>query len=87
MCDKAPGSPVNKLFQLRLYLPGEALKDVEPLGHSAAAYKTAKERLERTFDGKRRQIALHLEVLENFNHFALETQGTSRDLQICYTLL
>ena len=57
--DKAPATPEYKLLQLRQYLFGEALKVVEPLGHSAAAYETAKERLERKFGGKRRQIVLH----------------------------
>ena len=55
--DNAPATPEYKLLQLRQYLSGEALKVVEPLGHSAAAYETAKERLERKFGGKRRQIA------------------------------
>ena len=36
------------------------------LWDTAAAYETAKERLESKFGGKRRQIALHLEELENF---------------------
>jgi len=78
--DKAPATPEYKLLQLRQYLSGETLKVVEPLGHSAAAYETAKERLERNFGGKRRQIALHLKELENFG---LEMQGILRDLQIC----
>ena len=43
--DKAPATPEYKLLQLRQYLSGEELKVVEPLGHSAAAYETAKERL------------------------------------------
>ena len=64
--DKAPATLEYKLLQLSQYLPGEALKVVEPLGHSAAAYEMAKERLERKFGGKRHQIALHLEELENF---------------------
>ena len=81
--DKATATPEYKLIQLRQYLSGEALKVLEPLGHSAAVYETAKERLERTFRGKRRLIALQLEELENLSHSALEMQGTSRDLQIC----
>ena len=81
--DKAPATPEYKLLQLRQYLSGEALKVGEPLGHSAAAYETAKERLERKFGGKRRQIALHLEELGTLSHFALEMQGTLRDWQIC----
>ena len=76
--DKAPATPECKLLQLRQYLSGEALKVVEPLGHSAAAYETAKERLERKFGGKRRQIALHLEELENFKPLR---PGNARDLE------
>ena len=60
--DKAPATPEYKLLQLRQYLVGENLKCVERLGHSAAAYEAAKERLKRKFGGKRRQIALHLEL-------------------------
>ena len=64
--DKAPATPEYKLLQLRQYLSGEALKAIENLGHSASAYEAAKSRLERKYGGKRRQIALHLEELENF---------------------
>ena len=53
-----------KLLQLRQYLSGEALQVKENLGHSATAYETAKERLERKYGGKRRQIAIYLENLE-----------------------
>ena len=82
--DKAPATPEYKLLQLRQYLSGEALKVVEPLGHSAAAYETAKERLERKFGGKRRQIALHLEELENFEPLR---PGNARDLEKLADLL
>ena len=82
--DKAPTTPEYKLLQLRQYLSGEALKVVEPLGNSAAAYETAKERLERKFGGKRRQIALHLEELENFKPLRL---GNARDLERLADLL
>ena len=82
--DKAPATPEYKLLQLRQYLSGEALKVVEPLGHSAAAYETAKERLERKFGGKRRQIALHLEELENFKPLR---PGNARDLERLADLL
>ena len=71
-------TPEYKLLQLRQYLSGEALKVVEPLGHSAGAYKTAKKRLERKFGGKRRQIALHLEELDNFKPLR---PGNARDLE------
>ena len=36
---QAPATPDYKLLQLRQHLSGEALKIVEPLGHSAAAYE------------------------------------------------
>ena len=82
--DKAPATPEYKLLQLRQYLSGEALKVVEPLGHSAAAYETAKERLKRKFGGKRRQIALHLEELENFKPLR---PGNAMDLERLADLL
>ena len=78
--DKAPATPEYKLLQLRQYLSGEASKVVEPLGHSA----TAKKRLERKFGGKRRQIALHLEELENFKPLR---PGNARDLERLADLL
>ena len=76
--DKTPATPEYKLLLLRQHLPGKALKVVEPLGHSAAAYEAAKERLERKFGCKRRQIALHLEKLENFKP---HRPGNARDLE------
>ena len=63
--DQAPLTPEYKLLQLREYPGGEALKVVENLGHSAAAYDAAKSRLERKYGGERRQMALHLEELGN----------------------
>ena len=75
--DKAPATPEYKLLQLRQYLVGENLKCVERLGHSAAAYEAAKERLKRKFGGKRHQIALHLE-LDKFKPIHL---GYSRDIE------
>ena len=64
--DNAPATAEYKLLQLRQCLAGEALKAIENLGHSATAYHTAKERLERKFGGHRRQVALYLEEVENF---------------------
>ena len=55
---------------------------MEPLGRSADAYETAKERLERKFGGKQRQIALHLEELENFKPLR-SGNASDLDLQIC----
>ena len=48
---QAPATPEYKLLQLRQHLSGEALKIVEPLGHSAAAYEAAIILLERKFGG------------------------------------
>ena len=64
--DQAPATAEYKLLQLRQCLAGEALKAIESLSHSATAYQTAKERLDRKFGGQRRQIALYLEDIDNF---------------------
>ena len=64
--DKAPATAEYKVLQLRQYLSGEALKCIENLGHSAVAYETAQERLERKFGGQRRQVAIYLEELDTF---------------------
>ena len=74
--DKA--TPEYKLLQPRQYLSGDALKAIENLGHSASTYKAAKSRLERKYGGRRRQIALHLEELENFKPVRL---GHPRDIE------
>ena len=42
------------------------MKAIESLGHSAIAYQTAKERLDRKFGGQQRQIVLYLEVIDYF---------------------
>ncbi|MCG8076809.1 MAG: DUF1759 domain-containing protein, partial [Candidatus Thiodiazotropha taylori] len=76
--DSAPATKEYKLLQLRQYLAGEALKAVESLGHSAVAYEAAKERLERKYGGKRRQIAIYLDELERFRQIRL---GNARDLE------
>ena len=47
------------------HLSGEALKIVEPLGHSAATCEAAIALLERKFGEERQKLALHLEELEN----------------------
>ncbi len=64
--NNAPATKEYKLLQLRQYLSGEALKAVADLGHSAAAYDAALERLERKFGGKRRQIELQFQSLTEF---------------------
>jgi hypothetical protein len=57
--ESAPATKEYKLLQLRQYLSGDALKAIENLGHSAASYDAAKERLERKFGGQRRQIVAY----------------------------
>ena len=82
--DNAPATPENKLLQLRQYVSGEALQTIESLGHSATAYEAAKERLERKYGGRRRQIAVYLEDLENFKQVR---SGNARDLEQLADLL
>ena len=45
---------------------GEALNCIEKLGHSAMAYDTDSQRLERKFGGHLSQVARYLEELETF---------------------
>ena len=76
--DTAPATGEYKLLQLRQCLSGEALSVIENLGHSASAYEVAKERLERRYGGKRRQVALYLEDLESFQKIR---PGNAKDLE------
>ena len=76
--DSATVSDEYKLLQLRQSLDGEALKVIEGLGHSAAAYNVALQRLERKFGGSRRQVALYLEEL---SHFKPVRDGNAKDLE------
>ena len=76
--DRAPATPEYKLLQLRQYLSGVALEAIENLGFSGAAYEAAKDRLERKFGGKRREIAIHLEDLDNFKAVK---DGCSKDIE------
>ena len=76
--DQAPATGEYKLLQLRQYLTGDALKAIEGIGHSAAAYETAKERLDRKFGGRRRQLAIYLEELENIKPIR---NGNTKDLE------
>ena len=72
---QASATPEYKLLQLRQHLSGEALKIVEPVGHSAAAYEAAIALLERKFGGERRKLALHLEELENIKSLRTGNAG------------
>ncbi|MCU7929154.1 MAG: DUF1759 domain-containing protein, partial [Candidatus Thiodiazotropha sp. (ex Dulcina madagascariensis)] len=76
--DSAPATGEYKLLQLRQYLSGDALKVIDSLGHSATAYEAAKDRLERKYGGKRRQIAIYLEELEQFRQIR---HGNARDIE------
>ena len=82
--DGAPLTPEYKLLQLREYLAGDAQKVVENLGHSAAAYQAAKDRLERKYGGNRRKMALHLEELDKFKGIRV---GSARDVEAFADLL
>ena len=76
--DQAPATAEYKLLQLRQCLAGEALRAIESLGHSATAYQTAKERLDRKFGGQRCQIALYLEEIDDFRPIR---PGNSKDIE------
>ncbi|KAJ8051026.1 hypothetical protein HOLleu_04443 [Holothuria leucospilota] len=76
--DVSPVTPEYKLLQLRQYLSGEALKVIENLGHSATAYQAAKDRLDRKYGGKRRQIALRFEELHEFKPIRA---GNAKDVE------
>ena len=76
--DSVPATGEYKLLQLRNYLSGDALKVIDSLGHSATAYETAKDRLERKYGGRRRQIAIYREELEQFRQIR---HGNARDLK------
>ena len=76
--DSAPATGEYKLLQLRQYLSGDALKVIDSLGHSATAFEAAKDRLERKYGGKRRQIAIYLEEIDQFRQIR---QGNARDIE------
>ena len=76
--DTAPPTGEYKLLQLRQCLSGEALNVIESLGHSAAAYEADKERLERRYGGKRRQVAIYLKDLDKFLRIR---PGNTKDLE------
>lgn len=82
--DNIPATGEYKLLQLRQYLSGEALKVIKNLGHSSTAYEASKERLERKYGGRRRQIAIYLEELEQFRQIR---PGNSRTLDRVADLL
>jgi hypothetical protein len=76
--DRTNISPVYKLRRLHNCLECEACTMIESFSYSASAYNVAMERLERTNGGKRCQIALRLEELNNFRQMC---DDNSRDLE------
>ena len=76
--DSAPATAEYKLMQLRQYVSVEALKVIDSFGHSAATYQAAKDRLDRKYGGKRRQIALYHEELEEFPQIR---HGHAKDIE------
>ena len=50
---------------------------IENLGHSSTAYDAANEQLEQKFGGRHRQIAIYIEVFEQFRQ---TRSGNARDL-------
>ena len=55
---------------------------IDSLGHSATANEAAKERLDRKYGGRRRQIAIYLQELEQFPQIRSETRKILKTLQI-----
>ena len=53
-------------FSLKKYLPCEPLNLVQRLGHSTRACKTATDKLEGEYGGKRQHIPVYLNPLESF---------------------
>ena len=60
--DNAPATGEYKLLQLIQ----EVLAVIENLDHSSTTYEAAKERLESKYLGRRRQITIYLDELEQF---------------------
>ena len=57
----------EKMLRLQNCLRGKALETVRDLGYSDYAYEKAKEKLERKYGGKRRQILTHLATLRGLS--------------------
>ena len=51
---------------------------INSLRHSVAAYEVARERLERKYGGKRRQIVIRLEELDKFKQVS---ENNAKDLE------
>jgi len=70
--------PEQKLLRLHSCLEGEALRTIQNLGYSAAAFDVAIARLERKYGGKRRELTMRLEELEKFRRVR---DGNASDLE------
>lgn len=70
--------PEQKLLRLYSCLEGEALRTVQNLGYSPAAYGVAINRLTRKYGGQRREISLRLEDLDRFRRVR---EGNATDLE------
>ena len=51
---------------------------IDSLGHSATTYEAAKERLDRKYGDRRRQIAIYLQELEQFLQIR---SGNAKDIE------
>ena len=70
--------PKQKLLRLYSCLEGEALRTVQNLGYSSAAYDIAIARLVRKYGGKRRELTMRLEELDKFRGVR---EGNANDLE------
>ncbi|XP_074645870.1 uncharacterized protein LOC141902130 [Tubulanus polymorphus] len=61
--DEQPWSAKRKMLRLKSCLEGETKDIIRGLDNSEAAYRTALDRLDREYGGKRRMIAKHLEMI------------------------
>ena len=70
--------PEQKLLRLYSCLEGEALRTIQNLGYSSAAYDIAIARLVRKYGGKRRELTMRLEELDKFRGVR---EGNANDLE------
>ena len=76
--DRTTATTEYKILHLHNSLEGEALEAIQNLGYSPAAYNVALERLERKYGGKKRQIMVRMEELDNFRPIH---DGSPRDVE------
>lgn len=74
--------PVSeKMLRLQSSLSGKALIIVKDLGYSASAFQGAKEKLEKKYDGQRRQQIKHLTSLRNWKKIRSRNLEDLEDFQ------